>query len=83
MKKNLNMMFMLLTLLLLQGCADIILSTALTWGRTVEMKNSEGHTVDCSVSKSSAMFNGRKDRDLKIERCVIAYEKQGYKSTEN
>ena len=73
------MIIVFITLLLLQGCADILLRTAFNWGSTVKLKNNEGNIVDCTVSKSSAVFKGRRDRDRKIEQCVLAYEKQGYK----
>ena len=84
MKNILNMTIIVLTILLLQGCADmaghLIITSVTNWGKTVEMKNNEGHIVECTVSKASAVFNGRRNRDKEIEQCVHAYEKQGYRA---
>lgn len=48
-------------------------------GSSVTLKNSEGHTVECTVSKASTMLLGTKSRDERFRKCYTEYQEQGYK----
>ena len=80
MKIILHITITSLALLSLQACSlDLVARTLFMSGQTVEMKNNEGNTVECSVSKATAVSNGADYRDQKIKECIREFEEQGYK----